>query len=101
MSAHPVSLKRPVVTEKSLRLAGSLNQYTFAVDRRLNKGQIAEAVATYFGVTVEKVQTVNSPVRLRRVLGRRQFSKETPWKKAVVTLKEGDKIKEFSGGTTE
>jgi large subunit ribosomal protein L23 len=83
---------RPIITEKSYS-AIAHNRYTFEVDKRASKPMIADAVAEVFGVTVTRVNTMRVPGKSRRV---RQASGMTrSWKKAVVTLKEGDTIKEF------
>jgi large subunit ribosomal protein L23 len=91
---HPRKIiKRPIITEKSTRLQGSSNQYVFEVDRSANKIEIAHAVKSLFDVTVLDVRTANmkgKPKRLGVFSGRR-----AGWKKAVVTLKEGDYIEVF------
>jgi len=85
---------RPIVTERSYELIEH-NRYTFEVDKRARKQEIAAAVQEIFKVTVVKVNTMNVPGKSRRV----RFAKGmTPsWKKAIVTLKEGDKIAIFEG----
>ena len=80
---------RPVITEKSMEQY-AYNKYTFYVDPRANKVQIRNAIQEIFDVTVTKVTTttVNGKMRRRgRIVG---FTANR--KKAVVTLKEGDKI---------
>ena len=83
---------RPIITEKSYS-AIEHNRYTFEVDKRASKPQIADAVAEVFGVTVTRVNTMRMPGKSRRV--RQATGMTRSWKKAVVTLKEGDSIKEF------
>jgi large subunit ribosomal protein L23 len=83
---------RPIITEKSYSLIAH-NRYTFEVDKRASKPQIADAVAEVFGVTVTSVNTMRVPGKSRRV--RQATGMTRTWKKAVVTLKEGDSIKEF------
>jgi large subunit ribosomal protein L23 len=91
MEARDIVL-RPVITEKSYS-AIEQNRYTFQVDKRARKPEIARAVEEIFKVTVVSVNTMNVPGKSRRV---RYAKGMTPsWKKAVVTLKEGDSIKEF------
>jgi len=86
---------RPIISEKSY--AGiEHNRYTFEVDKRASKPQIADAVAEVFKVTVTKVNTMNVPGKTRRL--RTSTGTTRTWKKAVVTLKEGDKIEFFEGG---
>jgi len=83
---------RPVITERSYAMVEH-NRYTFEVDKRARKPEIAKAVEEIFKVTVVNVNTMNVPGKSRRV---RYAKGMTPsWKKAVVTLKEGDTIKEF------
>lgn len=92
---HPYEvIRRPVITEKNTGLQ-VLGKYAFEVMERANKRQVKEAVEKAFGVTVTAVNMVSMRGKLRRV-GRNQVM--TPdWKKAVVTLKEGDSIQFFEG----
>ncbi len=85
---------RPIVSEKSYDMIAQ-NRYTFEVDKRATKPQIADAVTEIFGVTVEKVNTMNVAGKPRRL--RYRAGKTRSWKKAVVTLKEGDSIELFEG----
>jgi large subunit ribosomal protein L23 len=86
---------RPIISEKSY--AGiEHNRYTFEVDKRASKPEIAVAVAEVFSVTVLKVNTMRVPGKTRRL--RTSVGVTRSWKKAVVTLKEGDKIEFFEGG---
>lgn len=83
---------RPIISEKSYDMIEQ-NRYTFEVAKTSNKTQIAQAIAEIFGVTVKDVNTMNvtgKPRRLRYAKG-----KTRDWKKAVVTLKEGDTIDIF------
>lgn len=87
---------RPVVSEKSFRLA-ERRRYTFRVAGDANKVEIRRAVEDQFHVTVVQVNT--SWVRgKRRRLGRLPAGQTARWKKAVVTLAEGDSIPEFEVG---
>ena len=87
-------LRRPIITEKNTMLL-PLNKYTFEVAMGANKHQIKEAVEKAFKVKVTAVNVMTVPGKMRR-FGRRQGM--TPeWKKAVVTLKEGNKIEIFEG----
>lgn len=87
-------VKRPLVTEKSV--AGTAHaQYAFEVDKRANKHTIKSAVESLFKVTVLRVNTVTVPAKTGRNMRRptrRPVELRTAWKKAIVTLKEGDKI---------
>jgi large subunit ribosomal protein L23 len=89
-------LRRPVVTEKSNMQAGANNQYTFQVDRRANKMQVKDAVETAFNVSVLEVNIVNIPAKKGRS-GRATVIKKPAFKKAVVTLAEGNEIAFFEG----
>ncbi len=96
---HPYEvIKRPVITEKSQRLAEEYNQYVFEVDRRANKVQVKQAVETIYDVRVTAVRMMNMPAKAARRWGRRRVVRRPMWKKAVVTLAEGDEIPEFKGG---
>jgi large subunit ribosomal protein L23 len=79
------------LTEKGTRQGEKLNQYTVVADRRANKVQIRHAVQELFKVKVIKVNTLNvrGKARRKRTV---QAGKAPDWKKAIVTLKEGDKI---------
>ncbi|MDP8214465.1 MAG: 50S ribosomal protein L23 [Candidatus Euphemobacter frigidus] len=80
----------PVITEKGTGLQEKNNQYLFRVDPRANKIQIKEAIQKVFNVDVTSVRTITVHGKLRMV-GRTQGRKPS-WKKAIVTLKEGDTI---------
>ncbi len=83
---------RPVISEKSYEMIEQ-NRYTFEVAKTASKPQIATAIAEIFDVTVSKVNTINVTGKPRRV--RAAKGKTRDWKKAVVTLKEGDSIEFF------
>ena len=83
---------RPVITEHSYDMMEK-NTFTFEVAKDANKIEIRKAVEEIFDVTVVKVNTLNvksKPKRMRGPLGRTRT-----WKKAMVTLKEGDTIEIF------
>ncbi|MCA8950697.1 MAG: 50S ribosomal protein L23 [Planctomycetes bacterium] len=83
-------LRRPLVTEKTTSQLDRCNQYAFEVASTTNKVEIRQAVETLFGVQVEAVNVVKMPSKRRRMFGRPGLSK--PWKKAIVTLRDGDSI---------
>lgn len=85
---------RPIVSEKSYSLM-ELNRYTFEVDKRATKPHIASAIEEIFGVTVTSVNTMNVSGKPRRLRYNKGVTRT--WKKAVVTLKDGDKIDLFEG----
>lgn len=93
MNVHQV-LRRPVITEKSTML-GNQGQYTFEVAREANKIEIKRAVEEIFKVEVRAVNIIHVPGKMRRM--GRTHGMTTPWKKAVVTLKEGQRIDLFQG----
>ena len=84
---------RPIVSEKSVDAMEENNVYTFEVIPTATKPQIARAVEEIFDVTVVKVNTMNVAGKPRRV--RYAMGKTKGWKKALVTLKEGDTIDVF------
>lgn len=87
-------LRRPIAfTEKASRLR-EMNQVVFEVARDANKIQIKEAVQKLFNVKVESVNTMIFRGKDRRM--GRGYAKLQNWKKAVVTLKEGDTLDFFS-----
>jgi large subunit ribosomal protein L23 len=89
-------IKRPLIlTEKGNRLREDENQYLFEVSRNANKTQIRGAVEQLWKVSVTKVHTLNVRGRMRRM--GRGHAKTQNWKKAIVSLKEGDSIDLFEG----
>ncbi len=87
-------LRKPLITEKSTALQ-SLGKYAFQVADGANKTQIKMAVEKAFKVTVTGVNVITVKGKTRHA-GRRTMT-TSPWKKAVVTLKAGDKIELFEG----
>ena len=83
---------RPVVTEASFDKM-EMNKYTFEVDRRADKPMIRRAIEDIFGVKVTRVNTLWVKAKPKRV--RAQAGYTRTWKKAVVTLAEGDTIEIF------
>jgi large subunit ribosomal protein L23 len=86
---------RPIVTEKSNRLQEQNNHFVFRVAKDANKIDIRKAVEKLFNVRVVSVKTFRTPSRMRRV--GRNVGRRPSWKKAIVKLREGDKIEFFSG----
>ena len=84
-------IKTVRITEKGTRQSDTLNQYTVIADRRANKVQIRQAAEELFKVDVVRVNTMNVRGKDRRQRTK-QAGKTSDWKKAIVTLKEGDKI---------
>lgn len=85
---------KPVVTEKSVDLMQE-NKYCFKVAKDASKIEIKNAIEEIFKVTVVNVNTVNVHGKMKR-MGRTQ-GMTASWKKAVVTLREGDSIEVFEG----
>ena len=85
---------KPVVTDKSVDLMQE-NKYCFKVAKDANKIEIKNAIEEIFKVTVVNVNTVNVHGKMKR-MGRTQ-GMTASWKKAVVTLREGDSIEVFEG----
>ena len=84
-------IKTARLTEKGTAHGSKLNQYTVVADPRANKTQIRQAVQELFKVTVVRVNTLNVRGKLRRQRTA-QAGRTSNWKKAIVTLKAGDKI---------
>jgi large subunit ribosomal protein L23 len=84
-------IKTVRLTEKGTRQGEKYNQYTVVADRLATKPQIRQAVQELFKVKVVAVNTMNVRGKLRRQRTT-QAGRASNWKKAIVTLKEGDKI---------
>ena len=86
-------LEMHLITEKSTQMQEVANCYVFRVARKATKPSIKEAIEKAFKVKVKSVRTMTIPGKPKR-MGR--FDGTTPaWKKAVVTLREGEAISEF------
>ncbi|MDE3077991.1 MAG: 50S ribosomal protein L23 [Chloroflexota bacterium] len=89
-------LKRPLITEKGTDRQGQLNQYSFEVDPVANKNQVKEAVEAAFKVKVTDVHTMNVRGKMRRLGKHKGMTRD--WKKAIVTVQQGQTITEFFEG---
>lgn len=91
-------LKKPILTEKASLLTEKLNRYVFQVDPRANKIQIKKAVEEMFDVTVLAVNTAVVAGKAKSRYTKTGFvSGRTPrYKKAIITVKEGDTIDVYS-----
>jgi len=87
-------IKKPMVSEKTMMLLEE-NKYTFKVDPNANKIEIKKAVENLFDVKVLAITTMNVKGKAKRV--GRHTGRTSDWKKAIVTLQEGDKIEIFEG----
>lgn len=86
---------RPVVTEKTNIQKEAANQVTFEVDRKANRIEVRRAIERIFNVRVANVRTMQVRGKFKRrgrVLGKRR-----DWKKAIVTLRPGQRIEFFEG----
>lgn len=88
-------IKRPIISEKSTLLNETNNAYAFEVAVDANKQVIRQAIEKLFSVKVEAVRTMVVHGKVKRT-GRNVIKRQN-WKKAVVTLKEGQKIQFFQG----
>jgi large subunit ribosomal protein L23 len=91
-------IRRPIVTEKSNYLSSSLNQYVFEVDYSATKSAVKDAIETIFDVKVDRVNVMIVPAKQSRSLRNRQMrTRSGAYKKAIVTLAEGERIPIFEG----
>jgi large subunit ribosomal protein L23 len=88
-------IRRPVNTEKSRNLSAE-NQYVFEVSLRANKTQIRDAIETIFKVNVVQVHVMNFAPKYGR-WGRKHVKRSPAWKKAIVTVAQGQKLDIFEG----
>ena len=88
-------LKKPLVTEKTAAAKEGNNVVSFVVDKNANKAEIKSSVQKIFNVAVESVRTVNVAGKLKR--SGSVFGKRSNWKKAYVSLKDGESIEIFEG----
>lgn len=86
-------IKKPLITEKTTIEKDDHNVIAFIVDNDANKIEIKNAVKTLFNVEVESVKTVNVAGKVKRV--GKNVGKRSNWKKAYVTLKEGNNVDFF------
>lgn len=91
-------IKKPIITEKMTDLGETLNRYAFVVDRNANKIEIKAAVEAAYDVTVEKINTMIQAGKSKSRFTKTGVVKGNTghYKKAVVTLKEGDVIDFYS-----
>ena len=87
-------LVRPIITEKASVLTDRNNQVVFEVVRKANKHQIRDAIESAYGVEVKNLATMIVPGKLKR--RGMSIGKRSNWKKAIVTLKDGDSIDFFA-----
>lgn len=87
----------PIVSEKATSISEKLNRYSFKVEKTANKLDIKNAVEKYYGVTVEAVNTVRyqGKIKTRNTTKGLAVGRTNSYKKAIVTLKQGDVIDLF------
>lgn len=91
-------LVRPLVTEKSSYQSGKLSQYAFVVANEATRTMVKDAIETLFDVSVVRVNIINAPAkRGRRARSRRLLVRRSAYKKAIVTLAEGQSLEIFEG----
>lgn len=88
-------ISKPYITEKVLLLKEEGNKVVFQIRKDTNKIELKNAVESIFNVKVESINTLNVKGKKKR-LGKHE-GKRADWKKAIVTLKEGDTIEYFEG----
>jgi large subunit ribosomal protein L23 len=89
---------KPIITEKMTGISEKLNRYGFLVDKRSNKVEVKTAVEKMYGVTVTDVNTMNYIGKKSVRYTKKSFSvgRKNAFKKAIVTLKEGESIDFFA-----
>lgn len=91
-------LRRPLVTEKTSSQSGKINQYSFVVADNATRTQVKDALETLYDVNVVRVNIINTPAkRGRRLRSRRLLVRKSAFKKAIVTLAEGQTLPIFEG----
>jgi large subunit ribosomal protein L23 len=94
MESKTITIK-PAVSEKSYQLANESNKYTFIVGKEANKIEIKKAIEEKYKVKAEKVHMVTRPGKSSKDWKTNKTFRKSDSKKAIVTLKKGDKIDEF------
>jgi large subunit ribosomal protein L23 len=91
-------LKKPILTEKASLLTEKLNRFTFKADHRANKLEIKNAIEKMYGVTIEAINTmvVVGKIKSRNTKAGITSGRAAKYKKAVVTLKDGETIDFYS-----
>ncbi len=88
-------IHRPVISEKSTALAEVGNRYVFEVEPAASKTEIRHAIETLFKVHVSRVRTLVVPGKTKQA--GKKLVKRPSWKKAIVTIRAGEKIEVFEG----
>lgn len=82
---------KPIVTERTMAMQNEGN-YVFEVNMKTSKGAVSKEIERLYNVKVDSVRVMIMPGKKRRILKTRRFTKTKKWKKAVVKLKEGQKL---------
>lgn len=91
-------LRRPLITEKSNYQSGKLKQYTFEVADNATRTMVKDAVETLYDVSVARVNIINAAAkRSRRAKSRRLLVRKPAFKKAIITLADGQTLPMFEG----
>jgi len=92
------TLRRPLVTEKTSSQSGKSNQYSFIVADDATRTQVKDAIETLYDVKVVRVNIINTAAkRGRRLRSRRLLVRKSAFKKAIITLAEGQTLPIFEG----
>ena len=94
MPSNMEFLKKPILTEKASALTEKSNRFTFSVDHKANKLQIKQAIEKMYGVNILAINTmvVNGKLKSRNTKGGLVTGRSPKYKKAIVTLKDGETI---------
>lgn len=91
-------LQRPLVTEKTSSQSSRMNRYSFVVANYATRTQVKDAIETMYDVTVVRVNIINAPAkRGRRLRSRRLLVRKSAFKKAIITLADGQTLPIFEG----
>lgn len=91
-------LQRPLVTEKTSSQSSKMNRYSFVVADYATRTQVKDAIETLYDVTVMRVNIINTPAkRGRRLRSRRLLVRKSAFKKAIITLVDGQTLPIFEG----
>ncbi|MDR0915554.1 MAG: 50S ribosomal protein L23 [Endomicrobium sp.] len=85
-------IKKPIITNKTMKLQESSGKYTFMVDKRANKNQIKHALEQLFEVKIINIRTLNYTGKRKRTNMSSKFGYKSDWKKAIIKLKKQQKI---------
>jgi len=96
MSPYEIII-RPIDTEKSRYQASELGKYIFEVHPGANKIEVKQAIEAIYEVDVAAVNTMIMPAKIASMRGRSRVARNSPWKKAIITVEEGQRMEVFEG----